>query len=68
MKMKGKHFFYLSVEVDLDKFDLSKTEFDDFKLLTFDEANVLIDQIYQFNKQRISRKAVKFLKEQDLIS
>lgn len=68
MFMKGKHFFYIALEVDLPGFDMKNSEFSEYRLMGAKEADKLIDQIYQFNKQRISRKAIEFLKGKDLIS
>ncbi len=68
MFMKGKHFFYVALETDLPKLEMKKAEFSEYLLMNAKEADKLIDQIYQFNKQRISRKAIEFLKEKDLIS
>ncbi len=68
MMMKGKYFFYIALETNLNSFDLEDSEFDGQKLLDSKEADIVIDQIYQFNKQRISRKAIAVLKEQGLIS
>lgn len=68
MMMKGKHFFYVAIETDLKEFDLADGEFDNYRLLSYGEAELIIEQIYQFNKQRISRKAIKSLKDQDLIA
>ena len=67
MMMKGKHFFYIALELDLDTFDLKDAQFTDYRLMTSSEADKTIDQIYQFNKQRISRKAIDFLKEKGII-
>lgn len=67
MFMKGKHFFYIALEIDLSEFDMKNSEFSEYRLMGAKEADKLIDQIYQFNKQRISRKAIEFLKEKDII-
>ncbi len=67
MFMKGKHFFYIAVEIDLEKFDMKDSEFSEYRLMTAKESDKLIDQIYQFNKQRISRKAIEHLIEKELL-
>lgn len=68
MMMKGKHFFYIALEIDLDSFDMEATEFDEFELVNAAEAEGIVNQIYQFNKQRISQRAIDFLEEEKIIS
>ncbi len=65
--MKGKVYFVIAAESGTDELDISKTEFDDYKWASFDEAQDLIEKIYQRGKQRITRKIVEQLKSKDLI-
>lgn len=67
MMMKGKHFFYIALEIDLPEFKMEESEFTESRLMNAEEADRIIDQIYQFNKQRISRKAIEFMKEKKII-
>lgn len=67
MMMKGKHFFYIAIETDLAKFKMEESEFSEYRLMNAGEADRIIDQIYQFNKQRISRKAIEFMQKREII-
>ena len=65
--MKGKVYFVLAAEAGTDELDVSKTEFNDYKWASFDEAQDLIDLIYQRGKQRITREIVNQLKLKGLV-
>jgi len=65
--MKGKVYFVLAAESKTDKLDIAKTEFDDHKWVSYDEAQDLIKKIYQKGKQRITKQIVEELRSKNLV-
>ncbi|MBT3230431.1 NUDIX domain-containing protein [Candidatus Uhrbacteria bacterium] len=65
--MKGKVYFVLASESSTTELDIEKTEFDHHKWTNYEEAQELIDSIYQRGKQRITRQIVDELKSKNLI-
>lgn len=65
--MAGKKYFFVAVEAAESNIDLDKTEFDDYKWLSYNEAIELADQIYQRGKRRITINALGLLKKADLL-
>lgn len=66
-KMIGKKYFFFAIPCPEPKLDLSVTEFSDSKWLGYDDAIKLSGAIYQSGKRRVTEKAIKLLKEFDLI-
>ncbi|MFA6422555.1 MAG: NUDIX domain-containing protein [Candidatus Buchananbacteria bacterium] len=65
--MKGKCYFFICCQVNDDKIDISDTEFDDYKWISYEEAINLCNSIYQKGKKRITIKALNLLKQSALI-
>ncbi|HAL50214.1 MAG: NUDIX hydrolase [Candidatus Uhrbacteria bacterium GW2011_GWD1_41_16] len=65
--MKGKFYFAIAVESGIDEIDISKTEFNDYKWASFDEAQEILATIYQTGKRRILSSIVEKIKEMGLI-
>lgn len=68
VRMLGKHYYYCVVETNTQTIDISKTEFDNYKWLTYDEALKLSETIYQVNKKEALLKVLEILKEKELIN
>jgi 8-oxo-dGTP pyrophosphatase MutT (NUDIX family) len=67
IKMMGKKYFFFAVKLVSVALDIAKTEFNDFRWLTYDQAYKLTDEIYQPGKKRITRKALGLLKTKKLL-
>jgi len=52
--MKGKEYFFVILNSDSKKLDISKTEFDDYKWLDYEGALEITKTIYQKGKKRIT--------------
>lgn len=59
--MLGKYYYFVVSEVKKSKLDIEATEFDDYKWVSYDEAQDLIDKIYQPGKRRITIESVNQL-------
>lgn len=53
--MKGKFYFVYALPTKHSAIRLDETQFDDFKWCSYQEAQELIETIYQKGKQRITR-------------
>jgi len=67
IKMQGKKYFIYAIKTKITKFDLNKSEFDDFKWLPYDEAIKLSQTIYQKGKKRLTLKSLQLLKDKKLV-
>jgi putative (di)nucleoside polyphosphate hydrolase len=65
--MIGKKYFFVAAPTKAEVFNLSKSEFDDFKWLTYDEAIDLCEIIYQKGKKRVTLNALKKLREANFL-
>ncbi|MFA6132124.1 MAG: NUDIX domain-containing protein [Patescibacteria group bacterium] len=65
--MKGKKYFFITTSSASQNIDITKTEFDDFKWLSFEDGLSLCDTILQKGKKRITTKALKELRNLNLI-
>lgn len=66
--MRGKHYFFCALHLKGDThLDIKDTEFDDYLWASYDQAQSLVDQIYQRGKKRITLGVLEVLKERDLI-
>ncbi len=66
--MKGKKYFFLTATATDVSIDISETEFDKYKWVSFEEGMGLAENIYQKGKKRITVKVLKKLKELGLIT
>ncbi len=65
--MVGKKYFFVAAQARAEDFNLTKTEFDDFKWLALDEAEKLCEKIYQRGKKRVTLKALNQLQTSGLL-
>lgn len=65
--MKGKFYFAIAVESQTDEIDMDKSEFDDYKWVSYNEAQTVLGTIYQTGKRRILSSIVEKIKEMGLI-
>ncbi|MDO8507028.1 MAG: NUDIX domain-containing protein [bacterium] len=66
--MRGKKYFFLAVLSSSVETRPEKTEFDDCKWSSYEEAMKSAEKIYQKGKKRITTKALKELKSLGLIT
>lgn len=66
IKMKGKKYFF-GATTTTGTFDLSKSEFDDYRWTSFEEGLALCETINQAGKKRITLKALHTLRELELL-
>lgn len=59
--MKGKRYFFLSLDSDPDSLNALESEFDDFRWLAFTESLALCQSVYQKRKQTMMVGAIKKL-------
>lgn len=65
--MKGKFYFVIAVESQTDEIDITKSEFDDYKWVSYNESQAILATIYQTGKRRILSSIVEKIKEMGLI-
>ena len=61
IEMKGKAYLFCRSEIEVDKLDISKSEFDDYKWIPISEANDFSEIIYQKGKRQITLRAISKL-------
>lgn len=61
MKMKGKRYLFIRIQVNSSKLNINQTEFDDYQWLDSKQAFSLANQIYQTGKKRTTLKALEAL-------
>jgi len=66
-EMKGKKYFFFAIETEKEDIDIRKTEFDEYRLVGYDEAKNLASQIYQKGKRRITEKVLEELRNKEII-
>lgn len=66
--MKGKHYYAFAVETGAESVILEETEFDDYLLASYDQAEALLVKVYQREKRRISVRFLEALAAQKLIA
>jgi 8-oxo-dGTP pyrophosphatase MutT (NUDIX family) len=64
--MAGKKYYFCAV-AQTGQAEPSDKEYSEFRWVTFDEGNELVETINQKGKKRILKKALEILKEGDLI-
>ncbi len=65
--MKGKEYLFFAVPVASNEIDLDESEFSQYEWHSFASAQARIEEIYQPGKQRITRRAVQFLRDEKSI-
>ncbi len=65
--MKGKKYFFTAVNTENTELDISETEFDDYKWVSYEQAIKLSDKIYQKGKKRITLDTLEKLKKRKLL-
>ncbi|MCX6761837.1 MAG: NUDIX domain-containing protein [Candidatus Moranbacteria bacterium] len=65
--MKGKKYFFVFVNTDTNAIDISQSEFDDFKWVSFEEGLVLCEKMQQKGKKRITLGALEKLRDLGLL-
>lgn len=66
--MKGKKYFFYTINTRTQETNINETEFDDYVWLSYQEAKALTKLIYQRGKRRITIKALELLEGLELIS
>ncbi|HRY82095.1 MAG TPA: NUDIX domain-containing protein [Candidatus Moranbacteria bacterium] len=61
--MKGKKYFFVCADVKNNILDISQSEFDDFRWVSFQEGLALCEKIYQPGKKRITIDILNQLKK-----
>jgi len=65
--MKGKKYFFVYVNANIDTIDISQSEFEDFKWVSFEDGLALCEEMQQKGKKRITIDALKRLRRLDLL-
>lgn len=65
--MKGKKYFFVYANTDVSAIDISQSEFNDFKWVSFKEGLALCEEMTQKGKKRITIGALNKLRELDLL-
>ena len=65
--MKGKKYYFLAVNAKIDTLDISKTLFDDYIWLTYDQGVFISKRMYQASKRRIVAKILDLLRAEKMI-
>lgn len=65
--MKGKWYYFVAIQTTQPELDISKTEFDEYKWLSYDEALALAGTIYQSGKKRVTLDALQKLHNAGLL-
>ena len=65
--MKGKRYFIFAVNTNLKEIDISKSEFDKYIWVGYDQARKLAEAIYQRGKKRVTLYALELLRENKFI-
>ena len=68
IEMRGKWYYFVAVQTAAADINIDKTEFDDYKLLSYSEAVQLTESIYQKGKKRITLLTIDLLKQNELIA
>lgn len=67
VEMRGKWYYFIAIQTTANDVNIDKTEFDDYKLLSYDKAVQLTESIYQKGKKRITLLAIDLMKQNKLI-
>jgi putative (di)nucleoside polyphosphate hydrolase len=59
--MLGKKYFFIPIQTTTETLDITKTEFDDYKWLTYEESLELTKKIYQKGKQQLTLRIITLL-------
>lgn len=65
--MKGKYYYAFAIHTNAVSLILEESEFDDFFLASFNQAEALAQKIYQPNKKRITLHFIDILMARSLI-
>jgi putative (di)nucleoside polyphosphate hydrolase len=65
--MKGKEYFFMTINAGTTELDIDQTEFDDYKWLDYEESLDTTKTIYQTGKKRITEDLINVLHELDLL-
>jgi putative (di)nucleoside polyphosphate hydrolase len=65
--MKGKKYFFVYVNANIDTIDISQSEFEDFKWVSFEDGLALCEEMQQKGKKRITIGALNQLRKLNLI-
>lgn len=65
--LKGKKYFIFAIHAKKRQIDITQTEFNKAQWMTFGHAFFITKSIYQPGKKRMTRKALKLLKELNFI-
>jgi hypothetical protein len=67
INMIGKCYFFFAIELSDGSLDISKTEFDEFKIIDFKNAIITGQSLTQVGKRRVTLFAIKKLKSKGFI-
>jgi putative (di)nucleoside polyphosphate hydrolase len=59
--MLGKKYFFVPIQTTTETLDITQSEFDDYKWLSYEEAIELTQKIYQKGKQQLTLKIITLL-------
>ncbi len=65
--MKGKEYFFMTINAGIIELDIDQTEFDDYKWLDYEESLETTSTIYQTGKKRITEDLINVLHELELL-
>ena len=65
--MLGKKYFFIPIQTTSENLDITQTEFDDYKWLSYKKSILTIRNIHQKGKQQIIFKALTALHKQNLL-
>jgi len=65
--MRGKVYFFVVLPCSHENLDITKTQYDQFYWMSYQEASFLAQRIYQHGKKRITVKILDKLKETGVI-
>ncbi len=65
--MLGKKYFFIPIQTTTPELDITKTEFNDYKWLNYEEALLTTNSIYQKGKQQLTQKIITLLHKKNLL-
>ena len=66
--MKGKHYYAFAIETEAPSIILQETQFDDYLLASYEQAESLLVKVYQKEKRRIAVRFLEALVSKKLIA
>ena len=65
--MRGKTYFFMVLKSHTEELDITKTEFDEYMWLPYDQAKRLAQNIYQTGKRRMTCTILDKMHELDIL-